>query len=404
MFASGLAAPIVPLYASSLGGSWMEIGLMGTSWGGTATLLAIPAGRMSDRFGRKPILIASGVLIAIAALLYLVSSSVVQVILVRIIEGASAAFFWPPVEAFATEVSDPTKAGRAMGITTAAYGFGWGSGSMVGGSVVGTLGYHPAFASYLGLSLVSVLVAVFFLREPRGQHVSTTFRSEDSKTSSRRPFSRPLLLAYFLGGTYTFGLGVMLTLFSVFANDLGIAVFWIGTLFGIFWVGRIAGFLVGGRLSDKYGRKPIAITAVVITALAFLLVATAAHIEPLWEAVLLLGSGIGASFPVGIALISDSVPQSLRGYAMGIFETCCEAGFMAAGTIGGFLAEFYSPRAPYLLAAIVSLSSAGILMLMLPRAKGWKGGVDTGIPLEQERQSEAVWPRTSPDRGPCMTP
>jgi MFS family permease len=133
-------------------------------------------------------------------------------------------------------------------------------------------------------------------------------------------------------------------------------------------------------------------------------VATSAHIEPLWEAVLLLGSGIGASFPVGIALISDSVPQSLRGYAMGIFETCCEAGYMAAGTIGGFLAEFYSSRAPYLLAAIVSLSSAGILTLMLPRAKGWKRG--TGIPLEQRRQStsEAVGPRTSPDRWPCMTP
>lgn len=369
MFASGMAAPIVPLYASSLGASWMEIGLMGTSWGATAMLLAIPTGKMSDRFGRKPLLIGSGALSALAALLYLVSSTVVQVILVRIIEGVVWALFWPAVEAFATEIVDPAEAGRAMGITTASYGVGYGSGSMAGGSVVGTLGYTQTFASYLGLSLVSVLVAVLFLREPRRQRALSPLRSEENNPDSRRWISRPILLAYCLGGTYTFGLGMMLTLFPVFANDLGIVVFWIGALFGLFWVGRIAGFLVGGRLSDKYGRKPIAIAAMSTSALAFILVATSTRIEPLWEAVLILGLSIGAAFPVSIALISDSVRQSLRGYAMGIFETSCAAGFMAAATIGGFLADFYSPRAPYLLATIISLTSAAILTLMLPGAK-----------------------------------
>jgi len=342
---------------------------MGTSWGGTAMLLAIPAGKMSDRFGRKPLLIVSGGLNTLAALLYLVSSNVVQVILVRIIEGAVAALFWPPVEAFATEIVDPAEAGRAMGITTAAYGLGWGSGSVLSGSVVATLGYHQTFASFLGLSLISVVVAAFFLREPRSQRVLSKLRSDEDNPNSRRSFSRPILLAYFVGGTYTFGLGVMLTMFSVFANDLGISVLWIGGLFGIFWVGRIAGFLLGGRSSDKYGRKPLAVTAAVTSALAFILVATSTQIEPLWEAVLILGMSIGAAFPVSIALISDNVRQSSRGFAMGIFETSCDAGFMAAGTIGGVLADFYSPRAPYLLAAIISLSSAVILTLMLPRAK-----------------------------------
>lgn len=369
MFASGMASPIVPLYASSLGASWTEIGLMGTSWSTTAMILAVPTGRMSDRFGRKPLLIASGALSALAAFMYLVSSSVVQVILVRIIEGVVWALFWPAVEAFATEIVDPAQGGRAMGIISAIYGVAYASGSTTGGSIVDTLGYAQTFASYLALSLVSVLVVVLFLREPQRERVLSTPTSKQNNPDSGRWISRPILLAFWLSGTYTFGLGMMLTLFSVFAKDLGITVFWIGALFGLFWVGRIAGFLAGGRLSDKYGRKPIAIAAMISSALAFILVATSTRLEALSVAVLISGLSIGAAFPVSIALISDTVRQSIRGYAMGLFETSSAAGFMAAATIGGFLADFYSPRAPYLLATIVSLSSAAILALMLPRAK-----------------------------------
>ena len=337
---------------------------MGTSWGVTYVIVAIPAGRMSDRFGRKPLLIVSGALSVLAALLYLVSSTVVQVILVRGIEGIVQAVFWPAVEAFATEIVDPAKAGRAMGIATASYGFGYGSGSMAAGVVLGTLGYHETFACYLGLSIVPVLVAFLFLHEPL--HRSESLIPEDGQnTGGFRGISRPIWVAYSLGGMYTFGLGMMLTLFSVFAKDLGITYFWIGALFGLFWVGRIVGFLAGGRLSDKYGRKPIATAAMVSAALAFLLVTISMRINPLWEAVLLLGLSIGAVFPVSIALISDNVSQSLRGYAMGIFEASCAAGYMAAATFGGLIADLYSPRGPYVLAAVVSLSSAAILTLML---------------------------------------
>jgi len=363
MFASGMSGTIVPLYGASLGASWTEIGLMGTSWGITYMILAIPTGRISDKLGRKPLLVGSGVLSVLAAFLYFVSSTVVQVILVRAIEGTVSALFWPPVEALATEIVDPADAGRAMGITTASYGIGYGSGSMAGGAVLGTLGYHQTFACYLWLSLAAVLVGVLLLHEP--QRHSDMITGHEEKALDSRRFSRPIWVAYTLGGLYTFCLGMILTLFSVFAKDLGITFFWIGALLALFWVGRIGGFLVGGRLSDNYGRKPIVITAMIGSALAFILVATSTGIEPLWEAILILGIGIGAAFPVAIALISDNVSQPLRGYAMGIFEASCAAGAMVAAMLGGALADFYSPRSPYILAAMISLSSAAILTRML---------------------------------------
>jgi MFS family permease len=370
MFASGIAAPVVPLYGASLGASWTEIGLMGTSWGATAMILAIPTGRISDRLGRKPLLVASGGLNVLAAFLYMVSSTVVQVILVRVIEGVVWALFWPSVEAFATEIVDPAKAGRAMGITTAAYGIGYGSGSLSGGAFVGMLGYTKTFACYLAFSLVSLLVVALFLHEPLHRDDQKIPPDNETNTPKSHWISRPILVAYSLGGMYTFGLGIMLSLFAVYAKDLGVTFFWIGALFGLFWVGRIVGFLNGGRLSDKYGRRPIAIMAMTGAALAFMVMATSTRINPLWEAVLILGMSIGAAFPVSIALISDNVSQSLRGYAMGIFEASCGAGFMVAATLGGVLADVYSSRAPYILAAIISLSSATILSFMLRGAHG----------------------------------
>lgn len=367
MFAIGIAAPIVPLYASSLGASWTEIGLMGTSWGVAFMLLAFVMGKVSDRFGRKPQLIISASLSAIAAFLYLVSSSVTQIILVRILEGAVWALFWPAAEALATEIAEPRMVGRAIGMTTATYGIAYAASSLAGGSITGVVGYPLTLSIYLGLSLFSILVALILLQGPQPRRESHAASLDDERLDSASLRSRTILLAYFLGGAYTFGLGIVLTLFSVFAKTLGATVFLIGVLFGLFWLGRIGGSIGGGRLSDRHGRGVMAVAAMVGSAIGFTLVAISTAIQVLVAGVAILGVSIGTAFPVGVALVSDNIRQSVRGYAMGFFETSCAAGFMLAATIGGVLADLYSPRAPYVLAASISLASA--IIFSLGRAK-----------------------------------
>jgi MFS family permease len=363
MFAVGIAAPIIPLYASSLGASWTEIGLLGTSWGLTLMFLAIATGRLSDRLGRKPLLIASGALSTTAALLYLISSTVLQIILIRILEGAVWALFWPAVEALATEIVDAKRAGRAMGMVSASYGIAFATSSVAAGSITSVFGYLQTFMIYLVLSLISIFLAVFLLRGTPRRSKSAVAREESGKLDSSSLSSKMTILAYFLGGSYTFGLGVMLTLFSVFAKSLSVAVFLIGVLFGFFWLGRIVGSVGGGRVSDKYGRGPVVIVAMLGSVAGFMLAAFSTGIDMLLGAVVILGFSIGTSFPVSVAIISDNVPVSKRGYAMGIYETSCAAGFMLAATFGGLLSDLYSPRIPYLLAASVSLAAAIIIAL-----------------------------------------
>lgn len=326
-------------------------------------LLGILSGRMSDRYGRKPLLVASGLLSVVAAFLYLVSSTVLQVILIRILEATAWALFWPTVEALATEIVELRAAGRAMGMATASYGIAFATSSLAGGYITSALSYFGTFTAYLALSLISTIAAIFLLRGSTPRKFTPAASKAQVRLDSASLSSPTILLAYFLGGAYTFGFGIIITLFSVFAKTLGVAVFLIGVLFGCFWLGRIVGSFGGGRLSDKLGRSPIVIMAMGGSALGFVLVAFSTGIELLFGGIIVLGFSIGAIFPATVALISDNVRQSVRGYAMGIFEAACAAGFMSAATVGGFLSDLYSPRAPYLLAATVSLVSAIIFAI-----------------------------------------
>lgn len=361
MFGVGIATPIEPLYASSLGASWTEIGLMGTSWSLTFLPLAIGVGRISDRIGRKPLLITSAVLSACAAVLYLASTNVLQIIFVRILEGASWALFWPIIEALTTELVDPREGGQAVGIVSAAYGIAFASAAFAAGSITGVFGYWQTFSTYFVLSLASITTALILLPRSRSHPALTHAEAiKGMKSSLSSPATVPV---YFLGASYTFGLGTVLTLLSVFAKSLGVTLFTIGMIFGFFWVGRIVSSVGGGRLSDRYGRRPVVIAAMTGSAFGLSLIAVSDAGLMLLAAAAVLGLSIGAVFPATVAIISDNVPPSSRGLAMGMYETSCAVGFLLAASIGGLLSDLYSPRVPYMVASSVSLVAAIVYAL-----------------------------------------
>jgi MFS family permease len=208
---------------------------------------------------------------------------------------------------------------------------------------------------------------MFLLRGPPPQGLATEAQRARIRSDQASLRSPTVLLAYFLGGAYTFGYGTVITLVSVFAKNLSVTVFLIGALFGCFWLGRIVGSFVGGRFSDKYGREPVIAVAMGSSALGFMLVALSTGTELLFGGIIILGFSIGAIFPAVVALISDNIHQSVRGYAMGTFEAACAAGFMLAATVGGLVSDLYSPRAPYVLAALVSLAS--LIPFVIKRAR-----------------------------------
>jgi len=368
----GIATPIIPLLAQSLGASYTEVGLVGTSYSIIFIVFAALSGKLSDRFGRKVLILISAVLNALAAVLYLVAGSVNEIILIRTLEGLAWAAFWPSVEALSTEIASASASGRAMGLSSASYGAGFAFGSLLGGSIAATTGYRNTFYFYLLPSIIAALTISMWSKDVGIVKVSegdqrVTPQPNELKVNLWK--SRPFLLSNFVAASYTFVLGTLLTLFSVYAKGLGVEVFWIGALFTLFWIGRIVSSMSAGRISDRVGRRSILIPALIGCAIASFLAAISTGIDLLSISMMIMGISIGAIFPVTVAFISDNVHRQQRGVAMGFFEMSCGIGMITAAAVGGIIADWFNPRYPYILCALISIVSVVTLGAALRHVK-----------------------------------
>jgi MFS family permease len=363
MFAIGLGVPISPLLASKMGANWVEIGLMGASWGIIFTVSAFLTGRVSDRIGRKPVLATSSVLSALAALWFLRATSVTELIAIRGLEGLAWACFWPPMEALATETADTEQVGRGIGFVTTVYALGFAIGSFAAGFMTGFFGFTLAFSTYFAFAAVSILT-VWLVDTPKPTHHRGTLPRDGL---SRKLFSRGLVTGNVLGASYTFGLATVMALLSVYESRLGIPIFWIGTTLSIFWVGRIVGAAFAGIGSDRLGRRRVAATALAIGCVGFVMIGSTPTFFLIVVGALLAGLSIGGIFPVNVAIIADGIEPEFRGAAMGFYEMICAIAFMAASAFGGMTAELVDPRTPYALSAVVFVSCAVALLILLPK-------------------------------------
>jgi len=362
MFAIGIGVPISPLFASKMGASWVEIGLMGSAWGLVFTFSALLTGRVSDRVGRRPVLAVSSVLSAFAALLFLRATSVSELIAIRGLEGLAWACFWPPMEALATETADTEQIGRGIGLVTTVYALGFAIGSFTGGFMTSLFGFPLAFSTYFVFAALSIL-GVWFIEAPRH-----TRPSEALPRGGLLPrlSSRGLIAGNVLGASYTFGLATIMALLSVYALSFEISVFWIGAAFSIFWIGRILGAAFAGTASDRLGRRRVAVAALIAGSVGFVMIGIAPGLLLIAGGAFLTGLSIGGIFPVNVAIIADDTEPALRGTAMGFYEMICAIAFMAASALGGTSAELFNPRTPYVLSAVIFVWCMIALAVLLP--------------------------------------
>jgi MFS family permease len=348
----GTASPIVPLFARSMGASYTQIGMLGASFGLAFVIFAIPLGALSDRFGRKALVIVGGTVVPLAAAGYLLAATVYHVVNLRFAEGLSLATLLPTIEALATELASTGKVGSTMGWVSALYNAGFAGGSILAGTVTEWLGFHAAFLVYLIMGIAALAVAFTFPREilPAGAMPAQT------KVLSGRFAWHDIhaLLGYITGAVYIFDLGTMLTFLPVYARSLGLSLFATGLLFSFFFMTRIGASLGAGLLSDRIGRYPVLSGGLLACGAGCAVIALGRQAW-VFLASGIMGLGLGTTYPVSIALISDGVPIAQRGLAMGVFETVGGVAFMIATAAGGFLADHLDPRAPYVLALVVSL-------------------------------------------------
>jgi MFS family permease len=359
----GLVAPALPLYARALGADYQDLGLIGAAHGLAFAALTIPLGRASDRFGRRAILILSGLAIGAAAALYLAARGVAGLAFGKLIEAAAWAAFWPTLEAWVAERFG-ARAGAAMGVAYGAYAAAFVVGTSVGGVVIEVFGLRAPFGLYLGTAVLSVVLVAALAggsatgpdAARHGPAVTPRIVTADPRWArSRRG------LAYATGFVYVYGLGTILAFLPVYGADRALSPRGVGFLLAAYWVARVVGSLGVGRISDRLGRR-----AVLVSAMLAMVAGAGLVVLPLGPGLLVLGTvalglAAGASAPTCVGLIADHVSAADRGMAMGLFEAACGLSFVASGLVGGRAAQAFGGEAPYLIVGALALVWAGVL-------------------------------------------
>jgi MFS family permease len=363
---SYMRIPVVPLFASSLGASAWEVGLINAAFLLMSGALSIPVGLLSDRWGRK-LLIISGLAISMATsfLLY-VSVTPGQLIAIYALFGTGLAAIGPTLMSYVADISPLTYLGRSYGWYTTAIYSGMSLGPALGGFVAQWLGFRPLFL-IAGFFVLFLMVAVVLFLPGHAAHLSQRPSGPQAPGFTRDLLrNRPLLGCWLLTLGSCFGQGMFVTFSPLLTHDYGLSIGQIGLVFTAQAVTNALSRLPFGRLSDRVrSRGKLATLGFILFSLSLAAFGFCHTLPQFLLAAMALGVTMGLSFtPLG-ALIAEVAPPEGRGLAMGGYNSSIYLGMMLSSACMGGVIGKVGYELSFLLTGVLVLLVTGVFYLMI---------------------------------------
>ncbi len=353
----GMVIPVMPLYAERLGASEAWTGLLSAGYSAMQFVFAPIWGRLSDRVGRRPVLLASIAMTAVAFAMYGLASTFALLLLSRLFAGAATANI-AIARAFVADVTPPEGRARGMGIIGAAFGLGFVLGPAIGGFLSHWSLALPGFAA-AGLAAANGIAAWFILPEPEHRFsVDRRPRFAAMREEIARPGIRRLIAIYFITvlafsameATYAF---LAKQRYGLAESSVSYVFAYIGVLLVIVQGGLI------GRLSRRFGEKPLLIAGLVLQAIALASLPFARTVPGLLAATAPLAIGAGLTQPALSALLSRFARAQDQGGTLGIGESAAAFGRIIGPEAGTWTFGQWSIAFPYVGgAALMALAAA----------------------------------------------
>lgn len=362
----GILIPLVPYMATRLGASPAIITpILGVY--SLFQLIAAPIwGSLSDRFGRRPILLTS-MLGAAASYLVLYSvTSISGLFIARSLAGFMAGNIAAAM-AYASDVSKPEDRARSLGLVGAAIGIGFMIGPAIGGALAGE---HLATADFkapallaMSLSLLAALLVLFRLPEShlsRGRSASGTERSRWAMLRSRpvlRWLTLAALLVIFSQSTVdsTFAIWAMHR-YQVGPRTVGLS------LLGLALVAVFMQTVGVRRLVPVLGEFRFVCLGIACWILGMFAVGISQNLTLVLAGLLLCGIGAGSFNPGAGALASQEADAHERGAVLGTYQLGSSLARVLAPFLSGLVFERLGPGAPFLLGCVVTMQAAWCML------------------------------------------
>lgn len=359
LLAVGAVLPVLPRYVHGpIGAGNIAVGIVIGAYAITGLLLRPVAGRVADRRGRKPAVLAGSLLVAVAGFLYLLPFGVVGLIAARLVLGAGEGTVFTAGSAWIVDIAPSERRGRVIGLYGLAVWAGLSVGPLLGELLLHTFGYSAVWIFAGTMPLLGALVASR-LPDP----YRPVEHTEHHPLIAREAVRPGAALALGSIGYATVAAFVVLHLESRGVNH-GAAVF------GAFASMVVLTRLIGGDLPDRVGPARVATAAACTEALGLATIAVAHSLPVALLGALAMGAAFSLLYPSLSLIVIDRIPDTRRGAALGTFTAFFDAGVGFGAPLAGLAAAVSDYEGAFLLAAAIALASATMIALAIaPRGR-----------------------------------
>jgi len=357
----GLVIPVIPKYMTELGISGSVVGLMVAAFSLTQLLFSPMAGRLSDKLGRKKIIVAGMLVFALSEWMFGVANSMELLFAARMLGGLGAALIMPAVMAYTADMTTDEERARGMGLINAAITTGFIIGPGIGGYLA-ELGLRVPFYAAAVAGVAAAALTAFILPESRAAAPSKSpIRAREKKESLwsmlRQSYREPYFLSLILVFVLSFGLANYETIFSLFVDHkFG---FTPKDIAFILTFGSIAGAVVQltifGWILNRFGERKVITICLLLCGLFIFLTILVDGFWMVFAVTFIVFLSIDILRPA-IGTQMSRMAEERQGYVAGLNSAFTSLGNIVGPVIAGALFDI-DVNYPYALAAIVLIFS-----------------------------------------------
>ncbi|MDQ4125986.1 MAG: MFS transporter [Actinomycetota bacterium] len=346
----GALIPTLPVYVEGpLGGGDVAVGLGIGAFSLSAVLLRPFVGRLSDARGRRLLLVLGAALVTISVAGYALVSSLVPLLVLRLVTGAGEAFFYVGAAAGINDIAPDERRGEALSFFSLALYAGMAIGPILGEAALGEDRFVAAWLLAAGAAGLALLLG---------------WKVPDTRPRDVVPGAAPLIhRAALVPGTVlaasVWGLAGFSTFVPLYARELGLegSSYVFATYSGLVLALR----LFGARIPDKLGTRLTSRLALIASAIGM---AVMGFVDVAWGLFLggaIFGVGQALAFPALMSIAVRGAPASERGAVVGTFTAFFDLAFGLGAVSLGAVASAFGYEGAFRMAALVALGGLGLL-------------------------------------------
>jgi MFS family permease len=374
----GLERTVLPLLGEQEFGLTSKTAITSfiVSFGVTKAVINLVAARLSDRIGRKPVLVAGWVLALPVPFLIIYAPAWWWIDLANVLLGANQAMAWSMTVIMKIDLVGPKRRGLALGLNEFSGYFAVGVMSWITGYIAGHYALRPQ-PFYLGIaiSVIGLLMSILVIRETRG-HVAVESRSEPGASESPAPSLSRIFYVTSLGNVSLFaacqaGLvnnlndGMSWGLYPLYFAALGLGVQRIGVVKAVYPICWGLLQIATGPLSDRYGRKGLIAWGMIIQSGGIWLTVLVPAYGVWIVAAALQGLGTAMVYPTLLAAITDHAHPTWRASSLGVYRFWRDLGYAVGALLSGLVADLVGLEAAIHLVAALTLASGLVVARLM---------------------------------------